>query len=306
MKIAIFSGLDLHFEMFGYIIYFCKINNHQLTIYHSKNDFFNYIVFYKNFFNDYSINYKDFCQFDNESHLYDAIFLTTDDDYNYKRTDMDIVNKTICIEHYFIIRSGIFNKRIATRPFPDIYYRTWALPVYPMINSYYKNNIINSNNEINIVISGYTENTYNISIINRLINNNNKIMIIHAISGDVCQEQFINIDSKFILKLYKNIYTQELYNILYNSDYVLIDVSSKKDHCCFQMSGIIPMAFSTLTPLIISKETNFYYQFKNMIEYEKNSKDNITLENINIDSLEKERDEMIYKNNMLFTNIIIN
>ncbi len=80
MNIAIFNGFNFHYEMFGYIIYFCKISNHNLTIYcHQINDL-GYFNFYNAEFNDYSIQYKNLELFENEKINFDFIFLITDDD----------------------------------------------------------------------------------------------------------------------------------------------------------------------------------------------------------------------------------
>ena len=60
-----------------------------------------------------------------------------------------------------------------------------------------------------------------------------------------------------------------------------------------RMGGVIPIAFSLLTPIIISKQANKYYQFKNVIEFDKNSGDDIVLTKIDLDLLETERNELI-------------
>lgn len=304
MNIAIFNGLKMHFEMFGYIIYFCKIHNYSLTIYHPNDGDLGFLKFYKNIFKDYFVQYKDYHLFDKEKNIYDTIFLTTDNDYEFNRNDMKINDKTICIEHYYQVRTPIFIKRIATRPFPQPHYRTWALPVYPIMNVNSKNNCIVDSDTINIVITGYTEFVFDVSIINRLRRNDGKKIVIYAISREMSIEQFTGIDASFTIKLYKNIDAEQLYDILYHSHYVLVDVSSKKDHTCYQMSGIIPMAISTLTPLIISRETNSYYRFENVVEYDKYSENRILLDDINMESLHKEREQMVCNNHNLFNRFI--
>jgi hypothetical protein len=57
---------------------------------------------------------------------------------------------------------------------------------------------------------------------------------------------------------------------------------------------------STLTPLILSKKTNAYYQFKNCIEFE----ETIVLRDINKDDLRMERDEIIERNHNVL-NVIL-
>jgi hypothetical protein len=76
------------------------------------------------------------------------------------------------------------------------------------------------------------------------------------------------------------------------------------------MSGSVPLAFSLLTPLIISKQNNAVYNFKNVIEYDLNSIDKICIDKniINYNKLAEERNELIsmfpnYINKLLEKNI---
>ena len=65
------------------------------------------------------------------------------------------------------------------------------------------------------------------------------------------------------------------------------------------MSGAIPLAFSTLTPLIISIKTNEYYKFINVIEFDKDGVDDIILRDVDIDLIAQERSDIIQKNDTL-------
>ena len=297
-KIAIYNGFSFHYEMFGYIIHYCKTNNYNLTIYSDDN--LGYKDYYKTL---YSINeYRPVSLFHSERQNYDFIFLMTDDDWSYK-TD---TKKTICIDHYYKIRNHVFENRIATRPFSNEYYRKWALPIYPIKNSVDKNDASETNmseiniNEINIVLLS-DDSTYNMNVLKRL-KSNNKI-ILHAISRTMTIERFKDMND-IEIQIYRNIDTTQLIHILSNASYVITDISESKRYATDIISGSIPLAFSTLTPLIISKETNSYYKFKNVIEFDKNSMDPIVLNTINIDELKKERDELIQNNHNLFDSMI--
>ena len=286
-KIAIYNGFSFHYEMFGYIIHYCKTKKYDLIIYSDDN------LGYKDYYNTlFSIEYRDVSLFNSERENYDYIFLMTDDDWSYKT---DNIHNTICIDHYYKIRNHVFINRIATRPFSNEYYRKWALPIYPIPNI----NEINEINEINIVLLS-DDSTYNINVLKRL-KSNNKI-ILHAISRSMTIERFKNIDIE--IQIYRNIDTTQLINILSKASYVITDVSESKKYATEIISGSVPLAFSTLTPLIISKETNSYYKFKNVIEFDKNSMEPIVLHDINIDDLKKERDELIQNNHTLFDSII--
>ena len=289
-KIAIYNGFSFHYEMFGYIIDYCKTKNYDLTIYSDDN--LGYKDHYKTLF---SINdYRDVSLFYSERQNYDFIFLMTDDDWSYKTDD---TKKTICIDHYYKIRNHVFENRIATRPFSVEHYRKWALPVYPIKNI----NEMNGVNEINIVLLS-DDSTYNINVLNRLKSSNK--MILHAISRTMIIERFKNMNNEIEIQIYRNIDTTQLINILSNASYVITDISESKRYATDIISGSVPLAVSTLTPLIISKETNSYYKFKNVIEFDKNSMEPIFLHDINIDQLKKEREELIQNNHNLFDSII--
>ena len=300
MNIAIYSGCYFHYEMFGYIINYCKSRNFKLTIYLLKNSDQGYSLFYNTLFNNYFIEYKEVSEFNIEKQKYDIIFLTTDDDYNFDKSDNNINNKTICIDHYYQIRSPMFVKRVATRPFEQEHYRNWALPVYPIFNSSMKHASINIDKTIIILLTN--SDNYNINIINRL--RSNKKIVLHAISREMTINKFSGIDNSIDIFIHKNIEATLLFNILETASYVLSDISEAKNYTSHIMSGSIPISFSTLSSLIISKETNSYYQFKNAVEFDKESYDPILLHDIDIQLLEKERDEMIKKNHELFDTLI--
>lgn len=303
MKIALFSGLDCHYEMFGYIIYFCAFKKYELTIYCYQPDHQGYIDFFNILFTNFVVHYKEVAIFEKEKYEYNAIFLITDDDYNYDRSDYNINHKTICIDHYYKIRNPIFEKRIAVRPFEKEFYRDWALPSYPIINSELKRELLKTNS-INIIVLGCTNGYYDTTIINRIKTKTNKKIIFHAISRNMSIEKFKGISNSFDLYTYSNINTYQLFQILSKANYILTGLTDNKNYTSEIMSGSIPIAFSTLTPLIISKETNSYYKFKNVIEFDKNSENDILLEDIDIQSLESERDELIRKNHELFDSLL--
>lgn len=135
-------------------------------------------------------------------------------------------------------------------------------------------------------------------IINSLQYHNKKI-ILHAISRGMKKDKFIGINDSIELNIYRNIDISELLDVISISSYLLTDITDSKDYVNTVMSGAIPLAFSTLTPLIISKKTNEYYKFKNVIEFDKDNTENIVLRDINLELIEQERDNIIEKNNAL-------
>ena len=301
MKIAIFNGFPFHHEMYGYIIHYCILKKIELTIYCHRNTDNGYIYFYNIFFTNNNIEYKDISNFESEKYNYDFIILSTDDDFNFNTNDNEINNKTICIDHYYQIRNPVFEKHIATRPFSKEYYRNWALPIYPILNTSKKQELIEKEN-CNIVLLGHSSMNYNVSIINRI--KSDKKRIIHAISRYMSIDKLDGLDNSIEIHIYTNIETNTLIQILSTACYMITDSTVNNDYTSKGMSGSIPISFSTLTPLIISKETNSYYQFKNVVEFVKESDEPIVLHSIDIESLERERNELIDKNHALFDSMI--
>jgi hypothetical protein len=289
-KIAIFNGFPFHYEMFGYIINYCKNNNYKLTIFTNFNNTLRWFEFYKKCkcFKDYYFEFKEVDEFEEYKSTFDTIFLTTDDDFKLKNEWIN--DKYICIDHHNTNRRPQINRHLALRPF--INYRNWCLPCFPAIQISDKKL---DNNEIHISIIG-GRNDYNYSVINRICSNNSRINI-HFISRNINKNLIIdNINKAYTYHLHENINTIELFKVLNNCDYIFTDCTANIDHFTgISMSGSVPLAFSSLTPLIISSHNNGFYKFKNVIEFDIQTSDNIYIEKnvIHLDKLLEERNELM-------------
>ena len=293
-KLAIFNGFPFHYELFGYIIEYSLYNNYDLTIYTNFDIALGYIDFLKEHFKNY-FEFKHFTKFENERDNYDFVFLTTDDDFEFKNEW--ITSNTICIDHHSTIRRPQINHRIATRPF-EPNFRKWGLPCFSLIK--YNEKLQENADEINIVIIGRNFTKENITIMKRLKSNNinNKNIIFHIISkiyaiNKEYFDEFDNSDKNIKVKLYTNLDTISLQKILIQCKYILNITFSDPDYYTKACSGSIMLAFSNLIPLIISKQNNTLYNFKNIIEFDEDSTEPIFLKDIDLLSLEKERDELI-------------
>jgi len=306
MKVALFNGFTFHYEMYGYIIHYCKERNYNLTIYMipylniNDDELDNgHIHLYHQVFDGYNVTYKYFTEFEKDKEIYDKIILLTDNDKLFDVKNKNINKKTISINHYYKKRNDeIFHAIIGTRPFDNEYYVDWALPCYPIIIT-----PIEKNNEIiQLGIIGHTNN-YNTHILNRIMSN--KTIIIHAFSRNINIQQFGNLDKKFILNMYCNMETREMMNILMHCDYILGDYSDDR-YENEMMSGSIPISLSLLVPLIISKQTNKYYNFRNVIEFDKKKNDEIVVDKNIVDCnlLEIERKELFKHNFEIFDKYI--
>ena len=302
--VAIYNGFLFHYEVIGYILHYCLLQGHRVVVYCDLEGSNGYIELFQQLFQQQTDDrgqdgpeFRRIEKFDIEKCCYDAIFLLTDDDMSFSTSDPDINRNTIRIDHDFFVRRPEIEKCIATRPFFNgnslPLMRPWALPCYPIIGMDSKSSILNSDNKTHVVIIN-NDYFYHSSIINRL--QSDKMIVIHAISRDMDASRFSSLRPDIELKLYKNIDAIELLRIVVHSDYVLTDVSCNPEYENIKMSGAIPLAFSTLVPLIISKQTNSHYQFKNIIEFDKYGREPIMLGDVGSDffhKLENERTELI-------------
>lgn len=296
-KIAAYNGFDFHYEMYGYILDYCKSRNYSLTIYSDNTNNLGYIDFYKSLFD--VVDLKSISQFQEDRYDYDAIFLLTDDDFSFPTEDAKINRKTICIDHLQEIRNPVFETHVATRPFAKK--RPWALPTFPILTSREKMENMKEKEEDIIVFLGHTPNTHNKDVLQRFVSTR-KIRLI-VISRN--NESRIT-GLPYPVEYYSDLSTKELINILRRASYVITDITNHKDYTHELMSGSIPLAFSTLTPLIMSKATNEYYKFNNVIEFDTAAQAaDIVLKDIDIVALEKERDDLVSRNYELFDKIVV-
>lgn len=355
--IAIFNSLDYHYELFGYIIQFCSVNNCNLTIFTDINNDIGWLDYYNTLFSNYKIEIKHYNFFQEEKYLFDVIFLTSDTDnlyFQYFDTEY-IKNSTICITHSIHYLHQITppdsGKTIYVRPFTknDVSEAEGVLekaflPCFSIINSENRTEIINkmsNNNFIDIAIVGKCINydkhnqmvyyNYNTDLLNRL--KSNKKIRLHVISRNVSSLQFFGLSPEIELHTYENVRTEFMICILNKCSFIMTDVNcfytstheidrtiDIYKHISGQnigeyapidyhfkyeknaMSGSIPFAFSLCIPLIISKQSNEYYKFKNVIEFDKTTDDIILLNDIEPRLIEEERNEM----NVKFSSYVVN
>jgi glycosyl transferase family 25 len=341
--IGIFSSLNYHYEMFGYIINFCANNNYKLTIFADNFNHENgWLDYYKNvLFPSFDFNCEHYNIFQLEKYLIDVIFLTDEaDNFFFKYFDSKYLkNNTICVTHhkeylFNVVQPNVY-KSIFIRPHEIDSNDDWFLPCYAIENSINRNLINNellNNDFLNIAIIGlcgeydkYNKITcynYNVDFINRL--KTDKRIRLHVIAKNVTSLQFIDLKPPTELHTYENIQTEHMFNVLKQCSFIFTDINClgdesreiyrnddifkkyignappevyKKKYEKRTMSGAIPLAFSLCIPLIISKQTNQYYKFKNVIEFDKNTNEDIILTNIFPELIENERNELMSKFN---------
>lgn len=273
MKIAIFNGFPFHFEMFGYIIHFCKKTNDDLIIYtpppsHGWKEFYN--TMYP------KLQWKQPSEITSDCSTLDCIILTTDDDFSFPDA-LTSIKKVICIDHSSMVRRQNVDMKyhLGTRPF-SINYRKWALPCYPIITtiSEKRDALIKRGDYVNIAIIGGGGDHYTIEHINRL--SSTSMIQLHFISRTVDPNIVLSLDNKFKVFIHENTSTDKMMQILKESKYVLCDITRKLVNITGNsMSGSVPLAFSNLNKLILSKDNNTLYKFKTAQTFDLNSSDPI-------------------------------
>ena len=297
-RIAIYNSLPCHYEMFGYIIFYCFLNKFTIEIFTEKFLNMEWLLFYKKIFQTYEITYRKYSEFENleTRNTFDLIFVTTDDDPGFKYEWMN--NKVISINHYYICRRIDYFHCIGVRPFKKNQIK-WGMPCFPVFD---KSNKQFDPEIINICIIGggnLDTNLYNIKVINRL--KSNKKIMIHAVTRfvthkmiEILKRKNDNID----IQLYQHLNTESVFSLLVSSNYVLTDVTMNNDHMAgYSMTGSVPLAFSTLSRLIISTRNNKMYNFKSALEFDLVSDDEIFLDENSSDMLDlivHERAQLIH------------
>jgi FkbM family methyltransferase len=289
-NVAIFNSFYFHYEMFGYILQYCKVNQFNLTFFTNFDNNLGWFDFYDSIFQKEGYEYKHFSKFEEMKEQFDLIFVTTDDDPQFKEEwliDESMNKKCICIDHTAMIRRPKFKNRLGTRPFIKNY-RDWTIPCFPVE---YKKISRNNENVIISIIGGISE--YKYDVIKRLYSD--KSIFFNIIGRNALYFKLIP-ETNIKYQIYCNLNTSELFELLKNSDFILTDVTENTDHISgISMSGSISLAFSSLTPLIISKQNNAIYKFKNVIEFDLNTTDKINIDDftINYNALISERADLI-------------
>lgn len=292
-RIAIYNSYYFHYEMFGYIIFYCYLNKYKLDIFTENKQNIGWILFYEELIKHINANIDFFYyeEFNNDlvRNNYDLIFLTTDDDPKFKCEWMN--KKVICINHYYKYRRINCFHCLAIAPFYKNKIK-WGLPCYPRINKLNKY-IDPINMNVAIVGGGYfNHNLYNINIINRL--KSNKKIILHIFTCIITEEMIKILHKKnnenIEIILYKRIETKSMFSLLQKVNYMLINSTINEDHNTGKtISGSVSLAFTTLSRLIISNNINKIYNFSSALEFDMDTDEDIFLH----DTVEETHDLII-------------
>ena len=245
--IAIYNEPDFHYEVFGFVFECAKRNGFHVDVYCTMDK--KWIDFYKNLF--HHIDFYDIEKTHIRPKSYDAIILTT------HSNKIEKTNKVLSIAHLIpgSKQQNGFNSRIPI----DYKYKycmirrvlpSFILNVHNCFSyNFPKHSISNNPSWINIcMVGGVAGNDWD--ILRKLAKNPD--IFIHYVNrhpSDKLQKIF-----KDRMKEYIKASPSKLFSIIHSCDFLLVAKKIESDYTHIQMSGSIPIAISTLTPIISSDE----------------------------------------------------
>jgi glycosyltransferase involved in cell wall biosynthesis len=294
-RVAIFNSFPFHYELFGHILAHFARNggaSSAVSIFTETKNNMGWLDFYKTQFETLNIEFRSVSEFCDARHEFDLIFVPTDDDFAFKREWID--DRCIVTDNHVSNRRPEYKHHIGLRPFAGNDKR-WALPCYDLVSASDKMTHL-ERDCIHVAITVGWQIVLNYPVINRL-----SAMVplhIHFIG-----RKFDDIASKMnatgvdiCIHLHEKMETRDMIELLKKCDYVMTDLQNDDHINGITMSGVVPLSFSTLTPLIISKQNNRIYGFKNVVEFEMSSDEPIVIAkkgSNHVEQLKVERDGLI-------------
>jgi beta-1,4-mannosyl-glycoprotein beta-1,4-N-acetylglucosaminyltransferase len=293
-RVAIFNSFPFHYEMFGHILDHFSRNvdaSSVVSIFTETRNELGWLEFYKTQFKHLNLQFKPVSDFGDARHAFDLIFVPTDDDFAFKREWID--ERCIASDHHILIRRPEYAHRIGVRPFAGSD-KQWALPCCEFVSANEKLRHLETDC-IHVAIGGGLQCILNYDAINRL--SSSVPLHVHFIGRKIIELRS-KIKEDIVIHLHEKMDTSEMIELLKKCDYIMTDLQNDDHINGISMSGSVPLAFSTLTSLIISKQNNRIYGFKNVVEFELNADadDRIVLskrDDNDIERLKVERDGLI-------------
>lgn len=290
MRVAIFNALSCHYEMMGYILAYFANRECAISVYtDTTRDKCGWLDFYKVHFGKIGLKFEcnPLTEFDKFKirKQHDVIFIPTDDDYGFK--DEWIDERCIVIEHIYMQRRANYQHRIAVRPFKagDALHDRWALPCYDIVTVTEKmggRNMLPDAPLHVAIVGGHSEHgNMDAKFINRLTSLHGTPVKLHCVGArwmpDRTPIDLTQLAAHIDLIAHGQLCANDMIALLKTCDYVITDVNNTDHITGKSMSGAIPLAFSTLTPIAMGKTNHSIYKFKTALEFDLRSSEPIVL-----------------------------
>lgn len=243
LNIAIFNSFPFHHEVFGFIIAWCKDNNHKLTIYTEENNNCGFFSWYDSYFGKQ--NYEPYQNIYDRLRNYDIIFITTDDDpivkeIKKKSHRYNIKQRLVNINHIRYSRSDVTCNNLFFKPHEN---NLWNIPVYKITYD----NLLLDKTKIHILCAA-SSNIWETSSFKHLYNRDD--IVIHICGRNTTQINFLP-----NAKIYNKLDANDMINIIGSVDYFFGSIIGDDDKHKDFTSGFLPLAINCGTPIILDKKT---------------------------------------------------
>lgn len=296
MKFAIFNGFNFHYETIGVFLYTLQQCGHEVTVFTNRGFETGWFDFYKSYFGDF---FKDkfYLAFTEEEFIkHDFVIVTTDDDKNFNDNYLVLPggrNKVLAYDHYKENRRPSIKYHVGTRPFtsagrPELPY---MYACYPIISFDEKLECCLKNDKITVtLVGGPTSLDKYVGLLRK--NNDMSKIKFYFIRRWITDEIRDNIKSLGIdYECLVSIDTRAMLTILKSTQYMMF--TDDIEHTYNSSSGSIGLALSTGCTMIMPREYNTDYKFKNAIYFEDCPR---LLNKPDLDVIFNERDQIIQNN----------
>ena len=191
------------------------------------------------------------------------VVVLTDSDWSYKKEWIN--DKTICIDHWYQTRNKLIKHHVPISQFRNKYYKeNFIIPTFNSIDVMNFKKYVKKIDSIDIVILGraHPDNYDDLKFIKCGLKPKFHIVNCHGVHETLKNKENVIV--------YQNISTLDLYNLLLNSEYILITDKNESHTKGYSMSASITLSLNTGCQLIMPEEMNKYLRLKSPILYKKN------------------------------------
>jgi hypothetical protein len=275
MKFLIYNSFSFHHEMIGFVLEFCKVNNHNVDVYSPKDE--------HQWLDAYAYLGFEFGRvLRADTYKYDKTVLLTDSDLNFH--DIHAPEDLIVISHWYINRYFTNRINIPMSPFRGEHYNEeFIIPAFNIATKFNKHRSYFSNIIYVIVLGEHDKTESDFDFIT------NKDVIFQFINRRPPR----NIVPSKRFEVYVNLPALQLFQMFANARYFLVTDCFEEKRECYKTSSSIALAFSAGAQLIVPKSMNAYLRLRSAIIYDKDTI--LTLKHPNFDVVYREREELIFK-----------
>jgi mannosyltransferase OCH1-like enzyme len=287
-KICILTSLDYHHEVYGTFFEFVAAQNaFVLDLYITpeilSNKKSNWISFYERKYYNVPHRWLDVANFTEvDAILYDIVIITTEsDDTLVKKFKNSQFKEKIVVYRHLFMENNFIENVWQTRKV-DSFNNPVVFPVMNVISTIYDKKFYHNTTDQETVVIGIigggsvSDEQMDYSIIQRIKNGTKRLHFI--VINRIAQKSLVNKLGKQNVTEIVSASAYDMFKHVSACDFILHNKVENTPYEHDIMSGSLPLAFSVLTQIIMSSENNDrYFNFKNIIGYDRNSLSPIVL-----------------------------